>query len=128
MSVMQCTNIVSFPAWMMKQTNKTANNNFEIRLIPHSRVTIIHFLALLNCIIALLHIQILCIYALMKLTLCSYLVAYYSLLSLLSMGEPQLLGALLWAHVDTVHYDQERSVWVWPQAASHSDRLNILCK
>ena len=95
---------------MMKQTNKTANNNFEIRLIPHSRVTIIHFLALLNCIIALLHI--LCIYALMKLTLCSYLVAYYSLLSLLSMGEPQLLGALLWAHVDTVHYDQERSVWV----------------
>ena len=57
MSVMQCTNIVSFPAWMMKQTNKTANYNFEIRLIPHSRVTIIHFLALLNCITALLHIQ-----------------------------------------------------------------------
>ena len=100
---------------MMKQTNKTANYNFEIRLIPHSRVTIIHFLALLNCIIALLHIthtDTVCIYALMKLTLCSYLVAYYSLLSLLSMGEPQLLGALLWAHVDTVHYDQERSVWV----------------
>ena len=77
----------------------------------------IHFLALLNCAIALLtyRIQILCIYALMKLTLCSYLVAYYSLLSLLSMGEPQLLGAVVWAHVDTVdtvHYDQERSVWV----------------